>query len=234
VPRQSENLTPPPHFALDDVDLGPSVRLTRFYPDFNISFAGAFAVEGGDGKLYVAYDPSRPPRTWGFTGENAGELSILDKGVLIPVQLLPHKVVLGQDWQTVGLEGLLGGMPIVRVQDRNRGGKLVYDGYVVIGTRGVETLSGRPAHIQRPLWQPCISFDGGRICAAAVRGDVTIALPGRDPIVVKGANYVMGPPYEGRLDTGELWIAGGGRHHFLLVEWHIGQDAAECLEGDTP
>lgn len=62
---------------------------------------------------------------------------------------------------------------------------------------------------------------------------MTIALPGRDPIMVKGASYIMGPPYQGRPDTGELWLAGGGRHHFLLVEWHIGQDAAECLEGDA-
>lgn len=131
TPRPSPSPSPPPHFALDDVDLGPNVRLTRFYPDFNISFAGAFAVEGGDGKLYVAYDPGRAPWTWGFTGENTGELSILDKGILTPVRLLPYKTVPGHDWLRVDLEGLWDGMPVVRVQ-HNHDDKVVYK-YAVIG-----------------------------------------------------------------------------------------------------
>jgi len=229
VPPPSPTPTQAPHFALDDVDLGPGIRLTRFYPNDNVW--DGYAVEAGDGKLYVNYSGSVSPAQWGLEVPERTAVATLAQGHLSPIQFSASPQRSAQYSLSAELEGLWHGLPIIHVTD----GANARDWFVTISGSKIVTLTHRPPiSYQSSPW--CIAFDGGRICSvmSGANWEVSISLPGRDSLLVKGARYANDPPYAGTWDTGNVKLIGGGRHHFLLVEYHIGQDAAECLEGDAP
>ncbi|HEY7994582.1 MAG TPA: hypothetical protein VID24_10245 [Candidatus Eremiobacteraceae bacterium] len=219
------------HFTIDDIDLGPSVRLTRFRPDFDI-YPGA-AIEGADGKLYVAYYPNRPPEQWGFTGGEASRIGILEGGQIKPVALVAHEEKLEQNPGRVELLGLARGKPVVKSTD---GG---IDRYFMIGPHAVTESAQMPSSISR-LW-PCIPFDGGQVCDARdSRGyAVQFKIPGRPAQLVTGAIYTIerrtssGELSRSFVDEGDVWFEGGGPGVFLVTEYHSNQDAAECLVGEV-
>ena len=220
--------TAAPHFALDDVNLGPDIQLTRFYPNDN--FWDGNAVEAGDGQLYVGYGAGLSPAQWGMEVPCCTEVGILTQGRMTPIQFSTSAQRAAKYYVTAVLEGVWHGMPIVHVRDGTEAG----DRYVAISATGIEPLRHRPSVSKRS--SQCIDFDDGRVCniMSDANWEVSISLPGRDSLLVKGARYANGPPYSGSQDTGNIKLIGGGRHHFLMVEYHIGQDAAECLEGDAP
>jgi len=117
APRPSPSPTPPPHFALDDLDLGPTVRLTRFFPDFDI-YPGN-AVEGADGQLYIAYYPDRPPPIWHQIGGEASRLGILNEGQITPIAVSHDKTfnAAQPSYGILDFAGLLKGMPVVIVHE---------------------------------------------------------------------------------------------------------------------
>lgn len=225
VPPPSPTPTQAPHFALDDADLGPQIRLYRFYPTDDV--LDGYAIEGGDGRLYVSYPMGVKPSQWGMEGPWPPQVGILDAGRVTLIRFDARKPKAMPEI-SAEIDGLWNGMPVVRVRD-----SATEDHYAAITPSGVAALSQKPP-VVRP-W-PCIAFNGGRMCQvmSGRRWQVSVSLPGREPMIIKGAPYVMGPPYEGRPDTGIVKLLGGGRHHFLLVEYHPGQDAAECLEGEAP
>ena len=226
-PPPSPTPTTAPHFALDDIDLGPGVRLTRFYPNDNL-FDG-FAVEAGDGQLYVNYAAGLSPAQWGMEVPCCSAVGILNQGHITPLSLSPSSQKARQYLGSAHLEGLWRGMPIVHLAD----GTIAGNRYIAISPAGIVALPHRPPVSTRP--SPCIGFDGGRVCnIMSGISEVSISLPGRANLLIKGARYLDSPPYSGTPETGSVRLVGGGRHHFLLVEYHIGQDAAECLEGEVP
>lgn len=227
MPPPSPIPTPAPHFALDDVDLGPGVQLTRFYPNDDV--LDGRAIEGNDGRLYVNYPMGISPPQWGMEGPWPPHVGTLEAGHLRVIRF-DSRWPKATPEISAEIEGLWHGMPVVRVRD-----SVTEYRYVTITQTGIATLARRPPFSKLP-W-PCIGFDGGRVCqvmSSDGRWGISISLPGRDLMLVKGAPYLMGRPYEGRPDTGSIKLVGGGPHHFLLVEYHIGQDAAECLEGYAP
>jgi hypothetical protein len=214
IAAPSPTTRPAFHFALDDIDLGPRVRLTRFIPDFDIYPRSA--IEGPDGKLYVAYYPNRPPYYWNTEGGEASRLGILDKGRITPI-VLSKEETSGEPLNPgrIDIVGLQQGQPVVSIIEpgpRER--------YVEITTHGIQTLQRIAPTLEDQPWPPCIPFDGGKICDdhSTNRYRVKIDLPNHSPILVSAA--------------GNVWLAGGGRHRFLLVEYDGG--SAECLEGYAP
>lgn len=226
-PPPSPAPTQAPHFALDDIDLGPEVRLTRFYPNDNLWDGNA--VEAGDGQLYVNYNPTVSPAQWGMEVPCCSAVAILTRGHMTPIRFPASSQNSAQYVGSAWLEGLWHGLPVVHLADGTKAG----DRYVTVSASGISALPHRPPLSRRS--SPCIGFDGGRICNAmsGANWEVSISLPGRDTLLVRGARYLDGPPYSGTSEIGNVKLIGGGRHHFLLVEYHIGQDAAECLEGDA-
>lgn len=233
--------TPRPQFALDQVDLGPSVRLTRFTPEFDIDPIAGGAVEAADGRLYVAYLPNHPPPEWSGVGTGtASRVGILDDGKMQPVHVSDDKEF-NRNPPTAGLvymEGVSDGMPVVRIwqEDAWR--------YVLIAQDGARPIMTLPPTLQQ--WKPCIPFGGGSMCqieigsshAAAVR----VTMPNGRSLVIGGGPYTvtystpteLGPKITTYTNTENVELAGGGRHRFLLVEYHQGQFAGECLEGFSP
>jgi hypothetical protein len=226
-PAPSPSPSPAPHFALDDVDLGPRVQLTRFYPSGDL-FDG-YAIEAGDGRFYVDYGRTLSPAQWDMEGPPPMELAMLSGGLVTAIRFSSIDSKAGVGDVSEDLEGLWHGMPVVHVHD----GAAVAERWIAIGSAGMTTFARRPPSTKW-TW-PCVDFGGGRVCQvmSGRRWAVSISLPGRDRVSLGGAPYVMGPPYEGRPDMGEIKLVGGGPHNFLLVEYHQGQDAAECLEGHT-
>lgn len=225
--------TPGPklHFAIDDLDLGPSVRLTRFTPDFDI-YPGS-AVEGADGKLYVAYYPDRPPEQWGFEGGEASRLGVFEDDHIRPIQLVPHEEKLEMNPGRIDLLGLVHGKPVVRTNDAG------VDRYFIVGPDGVSESSQMPSSIEH-RW-PCIRFGGGQVCdARAPRGfAVQFTIPGRTPQLVTGSIYTVerrtssGELSRAFVDEGDVVFEGGGPDVFLVTEYHASQEAAECLVGEV-
>jgi len=231
--------TPRPRFALDQVDLGPSVRLTRFTPDFDIDPVKGGAVEAADGRLYVAYLPGHPPSEWSGVGTGSpSRIGILDDGKIHPVHVSDDKKF-NRDPPLPGLvfmEGVYDGMPVVRIRQDDAWS------YVLITHDDARPLMTLPPTLQQ--WKPCIPFGGGSMCqieiglshAEAVR--VTMR-DGRSVIIGGGPYTVTIPSTPTELgttytDTENVVLAGGGRHRFLLDEYHPGQFAGEELEGFSP
>jgi len=136
-----------PQFALDHVDLGPSIRLTRFTPDYDI-YPVQNAVEGANGRLYVAYLPGRPPSQWGLIGGEASRVGTLDNGKMHSIHVSDNKTF-NSDPPMQGLlwmEGLLNGMPVVRVREGNTWR------HVLITNDGVRRLMTVPPGLQQ--WRP--------------------------------------------------------------------------------
>lgn len=228
VPLASPTPTAAPHFELDDVDLGPHIRLYRFYPTDNV-WDGS-AIESADGRFYVGYRGSFSPAQWGMEGPSPSGVALLNAGVMTSIHFESRQATPPAHEVSAELEGLWNGLPVIGIQETWSDSAARY---VVIGASGLRRLASAPPRQTR--YQPCIAFAGGRICQVMSRmgSEVSIALPGREPLLVRGARYVSRPPYSGRTETGDVRLVGGGRHHFLLVEYHSGQDAAECLEGDA-
>lgn len=232
--------TTPPHFAIDDLDLGPSVRVTRFVPDFDI-YPGR-AVEGADGLLYVAYHPHRPPPLWHQIGGEPARLGILNEGRITPIAVSRDKTF-NEAFPMYGIlefAGLLNGAPVVIVRE---GANAETIRFVAVSKNGTRTLPGQPKQLQSP--PRCAPFNGGTICDEQEPGRYTavrIATRGGRSILVGGERYsydVISYAHSERqtrsvTEIGDVWLAGGGRHRFLLVEDHAGQGVAECLEGYAP
>jgi hypothetical protein len=234
TPRPTQAPVPPPHFALDDIDLGPTVHITRFYPDFDIYPNNA--VEGSDGNLYVAYYPNRPPWTWGFTGGEASRIGILDHGHIRPLNITRDDAEKEMHPGRMGIDGLYDGLPVVRINDGPA------PRLVTLDNGAVMPFVGRPEQIFQG--GPCIEFNGGTVCSKseAYREVVLISLPHQSPILVVSATYLVDRSTVTKAglhlkwkatEVGDVRLEGGGRHHFLLLEYHFGQNAAECLEADA-
>ena len=221
VPSPSPAQTPV-HFGIDDVDLGPKIRLTRFTPTFDI-YPNA-AVEGADGRLYVTYYPNRPPQQWGFMGGEPSRIGVLDDGRITNIRLPGDDVSAPNNPATVNLIGLKDGMPVVELYRPGPGPE------AVITPSGVRVLPASPSDIETP--GPCIRFAGGTICQATLghRSVVFFALPGRAPFVVQSSTYQVNDSSLPQL--GDVRLEGGGAHRFLIVEYRF--DDAECLEGYAP
>ena len=218
---------PPLHFAIDDVYLGPEVRLTRFTPTFEPSRA----VEAANGLLYIAYAPDWPPPRWHQIGGESSRLGVLDKGRIALTKVPP-------DIRTLDIVGLLNGMPVVAVYDANGKTRIVS-----VGAHGLQPLSRLPTQLQYPPL--CVPFAGGKICNEHELGlysAVRITTRTGRSILVGGESYsydVISYAQSTRLtrtvtEIGDVWLAGGGPHRFLLVEDQAGRGAAECLEGYAP
>jgi hypothetical protein len=234
-PQSTSSPAPPPHFALDDLDLGPAIRLTRFYPDFDL-YPGR-ALEGADGNLYVAYYPNRPPDAWGFTGGEPSRLGILDGGKLTPLFLTKDDVAKSMNPGRIEIQGLENGQPVISINDGPT------SQYMLVTGGSAQPLPDLPKTLKKS--GPCIDFAGGTICEdSSTKGSaVRITLPNREPVLVVGASYPidrstvsnMGLPLKWQTsEIGDVWLEGGGHDRFLLVEYHPGQGAAECLEGFAP
>jgi hypothetical protein len=232
--------TTSPHFAIDDLDLGPSVRLTRFVPDFDI-YPGR-AVEGADGLLYIAYYPHRPPLLWHQIGGEPSRLGILNEGRITQIAASRDKSF-NEAFPLYGIlefAGLLNGAPVVLVRE---GAAAETFRFVAVSADGLRTLPAPPKQLQSP--PTCAPFDGGKICDEQEPGRYTAVRittrTGRS-VLVGGERYsydVISYAQSRRqtrsvTEIGDVWLAGGGRHRFLLVEDHAGQGVAECLEGYVP
>ncbi len=238
--RPSSTPTPPPHFAIDDLDLGPQVRLTRFVPDFDI-YPGR-AVEGADGQLYIAYYPNRRPPLWHQTGGEPSRLGILNEGRITPIAV-SHDKSFNEPFPLYGIlefAGLLNGAPVVLVRE---GANAETIRFVAVSSDGLRTLPAPPKQLQSP--PACAPFDGGSICDEHEPGRysaVRITTRSGRSILVGGERYsydVVSYAKSRRqirtvTEIGDVWLAGGGRHRFLIVEDHAGNGSAECLEGYAP
>lgn len=226
--------SPSPHFALDDLDLGPNVRLTRFHPDFDAFFS--VAVEGADGKLYLAYGTEKLPEMWGHTGEITSGFGVFDGSSVRPIDLM----AMG-DKDYVGLEGRVDfvgfsdGVPVVR--DENGKG----EHYFLLSANGPAAASKPYVISQRS--SPCVPFGGGRICESTKGrwSAIDFEVPGRKPVLMAGAIYTVDERSTSIPDTGivhsvvahgDVQVEGGGRHVFLVTEYHPRQGTAECLVGE--
>jgi hypothetical protein len=232
---------PAPHFAIDDLDLGPTVRLTRFIPDFDV-YPGR-AVEGADGKLYIAYYPNRRPPQWHQIGGEPSRLGTLNDGRITPIAV-SHDKTFNETIPMYGIldfAGLFNGLPVFLVRDGPAGSRR----YFVAGRGGLRSLpaSAYQSQVQSP--PPCAPFDGGTICNEHEPGRysaVRITTRSGRSILVGGVRYsydVISYVRSRRqtrsvTEIGDVWLAGGGRHRFLIVEDHAGDGTAECLEGYAP
>lgn len=216
--------SPPPHFALDDLDLGPSIRLTRFYPDFDI-YRGA-AVEGADGRLYIEYFPNRPPPQWSLEGGEASRLGVFEGGRIQPVRLEPGEDKLSMDSGRISIIGLSRGVPIVQAHD------VGVDRFFALRSSGPTPIR-KPATIERMTW-PCRGFDAGQICQASEGNWEVIEFRPRErrPFRLAASIYPVANE-SGGLERGELWLEGAGPDYFFVTENHPGQNAAECLIGEV-
>ena len=231
---------PPPspepiHFAIDDVDLGPRISLTRYVPDFDL-YARA-AIESSDGKLYLAYYPNRPPSTWGFTGGEASRIGILDRGRITPIDLPGDGPAQSMDPGLVELVGLKDGMPVVLVNNEKAPREYV------MTPGGPRPLPGLPTFSQ--AFHPCVSFDSGTACEEDIdrRSAVLLDIPGIQKVLIRGAIFMVdrsglgpgGAQMKWQIpDRGDVYLEGGGRHRLLILESHQAQDAAELLEVYAP
>jgi len=228
------------HFAIDDLDLGPRVRLTRFIPDFDI-YPGR-AVEGADGQLYIAYYPNRRPPQWHQIGGEPSRLGTLDDGRITPIAV-SHDKAFNEPFPLYGIlefAGLLNGEPVVLIREGSNAETIRF---VAVSAHGLRTLPTPPKQLQSP--PICAPFDGGTICDEEEPGRYTAvritSRTGRS-VLVGGERYsydvsscVQSPCQTRRVtEIGDVWLAGGGRHRFLIVEDHAGDGTAECIEGYAP
>lgn len=239
IAQPSLSPTPRPHYAIDDLDLGPTVHLTRFVPDFDI-YPGR-AVEGADGRLYLAYYPNRPPMLWHQIGGEPSRLGVLDEGRITPIAV-SHDKTFNERFPTYGLldfAGLLDGMLVFLVRE----GPAQTIRFVAVGRHGLRTLPGLPKGLRYP--PPCAPFAGGTICDEYVprlHTSVRITtrtgrsfLVGGDRYSYDVISYSQSVRYTRTVtEIGDVWLVGGGRHRFLLVDDHAGIGTAECLEGYAP
>jgi len=237
--RPLPSSTSPSHFAIDDLDLGPAVRLTHFVPDFEIY--PRHAVEGADGQLYIAYYPDRPPPLWHQMGGQASRLGKLNEGRITPITVSHDKTFneVNPSFGLLDFEGLVDGMPVFAVSE----GTAQTIRLVRVDTHGLRTLLNPPRHLRNPPL--CAPFDGGKICDEHEPGRyiaVRITTRTGRSILVGGERYTYDvisytqthQQIRRVTEIGDVWLAGGGRHRFLLVEDHAGQGIAACLEGYVP
>ncbi len=215
TPAPTPTPEPSPHFALDDVNLGPHIGLTRFTPDFDI-YPGQ-AVEGADGNLYVAYDPGRGPDHWGFTGGEPIAVGILHAGRI--------REIFSTGGIYLQMEGLKDGMPLISIPDPVRPTKNLY---VQVSASGIRRLP-RGYESSQQWYSPCIPFDGGKMCD----GNDNVPFTTRDgrTIIIAGEHYAYEWGAITAYTTDGVRLIGGGRHHFLLVEYQNMRSVAECLGG---
>ncbi|MDQ6769669.1 MAG: hypothetical protein M3Z54_06750 [Gemmatimonadota bacterium] len=214
---------PSPHFALDDVNLGPHIRLVRFAPDFDI-YRGQ-AVEGADGNLYIAYDPGRGPDKWGFTGGEPIAVGILNGG--------RTRQIFSTRGIYLSMEGLKDGMPLISVPDYPV--RPTKNLYVQVSASGIRRLPRgyEPSQPAYSPYSPCIPFDGGKMC----EGNEAVHFTTRNgrSIIIAGERYAYsGSGTNASFTTDGVTLIGGGRHRFLLVEYQNMRGVAECLEGFAP
>ena len=237
IPRPSSSPTTPPHFEIDDLDLGPTVRLTRFVPDFDM--ISGLAVEGADEQLYIAYSPDRPPSQWHQMGGYPSRLGILREGRITPIAISNDKPLpaISPTNVFVDFQGILNGMPAYIVRDDRQ--KTIR---MLVGSHEVHALPPTKELADAPL---CAPFDGGSICnehVPALHTSVRITTREGRSILIGGGQYTYDvnsyaqskEQIQHVTEAPDVWLAGGGRHRFLLVEEHAGPETAECIEGFAP